>query len=72
MKDQKTTFHRNGQVSVNAVIVGRCLGPDPSGPPHVRSMVWKFLAWDGPVEQQDTRGRLFWAAEGALRRMQAR
>ena len=51
----RITFHRNGQVSAGDLIVGSVMPPDPSGPPHVRVMVWKFTSWDGRCIQMHRR-----------------
>jgi hypothetical protein len=68
----KVTFHRNGHVSVDGVLVGTWLAPDPSGAQWVRTPVWVFRANDGVVENSRYRKRLADFARDAAARQKAK
>jgi hypothetical protein len=65
----KTTFHRDGRVSVNGAVVGEWRSPDPSGAPWARTPVYVFTAGDGKTANHRRRWGLVNAAEGAYRRI---
>jgi hypothetical protein len=65
----KVTFHRNGKVSVDGVVVGEVHQPDPSGAPHARTLYWQFRSNDGHTDLARTRGSLDHYAVSAASRI---
>ena len=55
---RKIVFHKDKQISVNGLVVGKYKQPDPSGAAWARTPVFVFMSIDGKAAQARKRAWL--------------